>query len=164
MTATLDMPALGRTVVVPVLCWMGAKYATAPAVAMLLAIARVESDCCARKQMMGPARGLWQFERQGGVAGVRRAAPEVWAMARVWGLPDEPWEAHQALAVADIPACILARGLLWTLSDPLPALAHADADEAYRQYLSAWRPGRPCGDARFGAAWREAVDLTAGIA
>ena len=53
-----------------------AAYAVLPkamqspaATAMLIAIALQESKCCHRRQLGGPARGLWQFEL-GGLRGV----------------------------------------------------------------------------------------------
>lgn len=158
------MEALGRVVVVPVLRWMGAKYAQPAAVAMLLAIANVESACRHRRQIRGPARGLWQFERGGGVAGVRKVVPDVWAMALAWGLPDEDPLAHEALAYADVPACILARGLLWSLPDPLPVFDAGEGEAAYAQYREAWRPGRPCSLWTFDAGWRDAVRIAERIA
>ena len=70
---------------------------------MLLAIGLQESRLTHRRQIGGPARGLWQFERGGGVAGVlrhaasrdhalsvcdaRRVAPGVLRDARRLGLP-----------------------------------------------------------------------------
>jgi hypothetical protein len=115
---------------------------------MLLSIAQQESALAHRAQVLngtrtpGPARGWWQFERLGGVAGVMRHpassgfarrlcehcevkfdSPHIWRCL----------EGHDALAVG------FARLLLWTDPRPLPSLQAAGWD----YYLRNWRPGKP---------------------
>ena len=59
----------------PALALMQPRFYTPNAVHLLLAIGLQESGLCERCQIIdgggkGPARGLWQFERGGGVVGV----------------------------------------------------------------------------------------------
>lgn len=113
--------------------------------AMLLAIGLQESRFLYRRQIKGPARGWWQFERTGGVAGVM-THPETKEYAkRVFGIlsyPPRSDDVYYALADNSILSACLARLLLWTHSDPLPKL-DADPDESWYYYLTLWRPGRP---------------------
>lgn len=114
---------------------------------MLLAIAGQESGMDHRYQLSrgmtaGPARGWWQFERGGGVAGVmtHRASSErakavcqelevEFASHAIW----RALEGHDALATA------FARLLLWTDPRPLPTTEQA----GWQYYLDNWRPGKP---------------------
>lgn len=112
------------------------------ATAMLLAIGLQESRFKHRQQIGGPAQGWWQFERGGGVIGVlshdatKQHASEV---CEILGYKPNSWVVYGVLADNDVLAACFARLLLWTLPAPLPT----DADEAWRQYLEAWRPGKP---------------------
>lgn len=116
------------------------------ATAMLLAIALQESELEHRRQIGGgPARGFWQFER-GGLTGVRQHSAShdhfAAAMATLRYAPTTPTTILQSvLADNDVLACVAARLLLWTLPAALPG--SADPDEGWRQYLAAWRPGKP---------------------
>lgn len=117
---------------------------------MLLAIGLQESRFLERRQLpVGPARGFWQFERGGGVHGVlehpRTIEPVKHALRSLrypylasFGAEREIWE---ALEHNDVLAAVFARLLLWTLPDPLPTAEQPS--EAWRQYLAAWRPGKP---------------------
>lgn len=140
-----------RGVVRPVLALMGGAYASREAETMLLAIAVQESGLRHRRQIGQDgrplehlARGLWQFERGGGVRGVlehsttKAAAAEA---ARLLLYPAEPAAIHEALADNDQLACVWARLLLWTLPQPLPAIGQEEV--AWHQYVQAWRPGKP---------------------
>lgn len=120
------------------------------ATGMLLAIGLQESRFLHRRQLPnGPARGFWQFERSGGVHGVlshpstaEHARTVLKALRYPYLVTFESeggiWE---ALEHNDVLACCFARLLLWTLPDPLPTAEQSD--EGWRQYLAAWRPGRP---------------------
>lgn len=111
---------------------------------LLLAIGLQESKFAHRVQVRGPARGFWQFEQGGGVAGVfAHPRTGVYAGAVCQALAEAPTvpDAYAALAHNDVLACALARLLLWTLPGPLPAVT--DAEGAWTQYLAAWRPGKP---------------------
>lgn len=126
---------------------------------IMLAIAGMESDCRHRRQLgNGPARGLWQFERGGGVAGVLRHPATrghiVGPLARR-GLPPPDasgasYPAWEALETDDVLAAIFARLLL--LSDPAPL--PSDHATAAGLYLRTWRPGRPQGPEIWEHKWR----------
>lgn len=109
---------------------------------MLLAIGLQESRFKHRRQIRGPARGYWQFERGGGVMGVLlHGATAGMARAACDALNYRPdgWAVYDALEDNDTLACIFARLLLWTLPDALPT----DPEAGWDQYLAAWRPGKP---------------------
>ena len=116
------------------------------ATAMLLAIALQESKAAARRQGgEGPARGFWQFEVSG-VAGVRlHHATQEYVRDVLETLCYAPKSTHRALQLAltdnDVLACVFARLNLWWLPAPLPGPDHQA--EGWRQYLEAWRPGKP---------------------
>lgn len=112
---------------------------------MLLAIGMQESALLYRRQFgNGPARGLWQFERGGGVAGVlnHRAtaghAADLCAVLDVRPVAREVWEAMER---DDVLAAGFARLLLWSDPSPLPKIG--DVDGAWELYLRTWRPGKP---------------------
>ncbi len=109
----------------------------------LLAIGGQESGWWGRTQKGGgPARGLWQFEKYGGVRGVlehwstRKLAHQVcedqWTDA-------DPALVHDALATNDLLACAFARLLIWT--DPF--MIPLDQAGMWRLYMRTWRPGKP---------------------
>jgi hypothetical protein len=119
---------------------------SAEADAFLMAIALQESKCAYRKQIGGPAKGFWQFEAGGGVKGVlthhaskdaARSALVALSYPHAMTVP----AIHAVLEHNDVLACVFARLLLWTLPEALPG--EYQADEAWRQYLAAWRPGKP---------------------
>lgn len=111
---------------------------------MLLAIALQESDLAARVQRgNGPARGLWQFERNGvrGVMGHPASKDIMRKLCGARGCPASEYSVYLALAGDDLLAAGVARLLLWTDPDPLPAVG--DAAGAWNLYQRCWRPGRP---------------------
>ena len=114
------------------------------AVTMMLAIGYQESRFEHRRQIRGPARGFWQFEHGGGVVGVlEHPATSVYAQDLCDDLcyARNSNDIYQAIADNDILAACFARLLLWTLPIGLPEVG--DEDEAWRQYIEAWRPGKP---------------------
>ncbi|MBK1699742.1 hypothetical protein CKO22_02085 [Thiococcus pfennigii] len=133
----------------------------------LLAIAGQESAWHHRAQVLasgrkGPARGFWQFEMRGGVYGVlkhRLTAEPAAALVAARGHDDELHAIWRALEDDDVLAAGFARLLLWTLPAALPT----NAAEGWRQYLAAWRPGKPHPD-RWPANWQAAVEVVAEIA
>ncbi len=148
----LSTPKLALDLVIrPTLRLMGSKYASPEAEVLLVAIGQQESGFRYRRQigadgkpMEHLARGLWQFERGGGVRGVlehstTKKAAEAAAQALLY--PAEAQAIHTALADNDVLACVWARLLLWTLPQPLPALGQEV--DAWHQYIAAWRPGKP---------------------
>ena len=95
-----------------------------------------------RPEAMGAARGLWQFERGGGVRGVlthertKTQAAEVCRMRNVAPTVDA---VYNALHLDDTLAAAFARLLLWTDPRALPAVGEVEA--AWQMYLRNWRPG-----------------------
>jgi hypothetical protein len=118
---------------------------------MLLAIGLQESRLTARRQLVGnpprptgPAAGLWQFERGGGVRGVLEHQASRYWMHRVCherGVKPVAAEVWQAMQVDDILAAAAARLLLFTDPRRLPALG--DEAAAWQCYIRTWRPGKP---------------------
>lgn len=110
---------------------------------MLLAIGLQESRFEHRRQIGGPARGFWQFERGGGAAGVlthpasRPYAQSICIPRLLLSVTD----VYRALEYDAVLAAAFARLLLWTDPAPLPRLG-AEAD-AWAYYLRNWRPGKP---------------------
>jgi len=106
---------------------------------MLLAIGGQESGWQHRQQIRGPARGFYQFERNG-VIGVQnhRSTKEI-ADRITKRLNYEPDEVFGAIKHNDTLATCFARLLLWTVPKPLPS----KSEDAFRQYNWAWRPGKP---------------------
>lgn len=123
-----------------------AAMASPEATAMLLAIIGQESNFEHRKQVGGgPARGLLQFERGGGIRGVmthpKTRVPLNDAL-RALSFQAEigrSIELHEVVGFNDTVACVFARLLLYTLPAPLPVCG--EHDESFRQYLAAWNPG-----------------------
>lgn len=120
------------------------RMTSAAAIVMLLAIGLQESRFVHRRQIGGPARGFWQFERGGGVRGVMQF-PTTAAMARDaaarYGIEPTVDSVYNALAYQDELACAFARLLLWT--DPYALPAVTDTPGAWALYLRVWRPGKP---------------------
>lgn len=132
---------------------------------MLLTIAGKESAWRHRYQLSpipgskGPARGFWQFERNGGVAGVmthRSTADRAADLVSSLGLPWDRGTIWQALETDDVLAVGFARLLLWTDPRPLPT----ERGPAWLYYLKLWRPGKPHPD-RWPAIWSESEAATA---
>lgn len=122
------------------------RMASPEATAMLLVIGLQESKFAHRRQVRGPARGLWQFERGGGVAGVlthRNTAHTIRNVLEALRYPADmdDYKCHTAIEHNDVLACCFARLLLWTLPDALPG--RLEVERGWSQYLRSWRPGRP---------------------
>ena len=135
-------------------CEAAAKRHNRPAIAsresfrVLLAIAGQESGLVEtiqrgadRRPLVNLARGFWQFESGGGVAGVLRHPAAAWCRTEIveMGYPLHNETLHWALAYDQRLAAIMARALLWTDPQPIPT----DADGAWALYLRTWRPGKP---------------------
>ena len=132
------------TIIEPALRILPPMMTSDAAKAMLLAIGMQESRLTHRKQINGPARGLWQFERGGGVAGVlRHPATQAHAATLCWrcGNAGTTAAVYHQLEHDDVLAAGFARLLLWTLPGVLPV--RGQAEEGWRQYIAAWRPGKP---------------------
>lgn len=132
------------------LALLPAKLDTRAARVELLAIAAQESGLTERVQKVaggapGPARGLLQFERSGGVRGVlshpvsRDLALQVCVSRRLPAVSTSVvWD---ELSTDDVLAFAFGRLLL--LTDPQPLPAPGDEDGAWAYYLRCWRPGKP---------------------
>lgn len=114
----------------------------------LLAIALQESRLAHRRQVStggeedGPAASFWQFEKGGGCKGVlthRVAAPLMRQVCDDYNVASNAPALWEAMRYNDIVAAVAARLLVYTLPSSLPATA----DQGWKQYLSAWRPGKP---------------------
>lgn len=150
-----------KTAIVPALGLIDRRLDSPAARAMLVCVALQESGLTARRQILdagrpwwqsrpGPARGLWQFERQGGVYGVivrnstAKAITHPALKELLYPYDDYPNDVSlvfDAIVHNDVLAAVLARALLYTVPHPLPG--RMDADVGWGQYLSAWRPGKP---------------------
>ena len=135
--------------IAPSLALLPAKMSSPASLVMLLAIGLQESGLKARAQIVqggdkGPARGLWQFERGGGVAGVLKhpatatLAAQVCAARKVSTVVSVVWA---ELETDDILAAAFARLLLYADALPLPAVG--DESGAWACYVRNWRPGKP---------------------
>jgi hypothetical protein len=112
--------------------------------ALLLAIAGQESGWSERVQDGGPARGFWQFEKNGGVLGVlTHALTGDMLKAHCAALAISPGldTIYEAIAWCDPLAYALARLLVWTDPAPLPTVGDAAGGWSYYERL--WRPGKP---------------------
>lgn len=128
---------------------------------MLMAIAFQESGFMHREQVRGPARGYWQFETAGvhGVLTHRATSGHARAVCINLGYQPNLLEIHSAIRDNDVLAGAFARLLMFTVPDPLPSTA--DLADAWRQYLWAWRPGKPHRD-RWDANHAKAVNTVKG--
>lgn len=122
---------------------------TAEARTMLLAIGLQESRLLHRRQIVngkpiGPAKGLWQFERGGGCAGVvSHPASRYWVaqVCQARGVAFNATALWNALETDDVLAAAAARLLLFTDPRRLPTVG--DTREAWNLYIRTWRPGKP---------------------
>lgn len=114
----------------------------------LLAVAMQESELVHRFQVLnnggaGPARGWWQFEQGGGIAGVLRHAtsrPRIMVCCDAMGVRAEAPALWRAVEGNDLLAYACARLLLLTDRGPIPE----DRDEAWHLYAEVlWKPGKP---------------------
>jgi hypothetical protein len=142
-----------------------APMASREATAMLLAIGLQESKFKHRKQVGGPARGFWQFEQGGGIAGVLRhhaTAPHIRRVLRSQcydSMTDAPKACHLLVTDNDVIAAAFARLLLWTTPGKLPT--KQEREYGWQIYLEGWRPGKPhreTWDAYFASAWQRVED------
>jgi hypothetical protein len=119
---------------------------SAEASVVVLTIAGQESDWRHRRQVGGPARSYWQFEKGGGVAELFQKTPrQLAAICAVLDIPYEISTVFEAMAWNDTLACTMARLLLWHDRAALPAIG--DHQTAWHYYLRNWRPGAPHPDA-----------------
>lgn len=111
---------------------------------MLLAIGLQESRFEHRRQIGGPARGFWQFEKNGGVRGVlgyKTTAVDAVKVCHACNVESRTREVYDQIEHDDILACCFARLLLWT--DPMPLPMIGDVEGSWAYYERNWRPGKP---------------------
>lgn len=124
----------------PALSLLPERMDTPEARRMLVAIALQESRAQHRHQIGGPAHSYWQGEAGGGLVLVHtHPATQSYATALRDALDIPLADVFTALEWNDPLAAGCARLLLWTLPEALPR----DQDEGWRQYVRAWRPGKP---------------------
>ncbi len=130
--------------IVPGLKLLPEKMDTVKARAQLVAIGFQESGFTSRKQVGGPARGLWQFEKGGGIVGVLNhpsTCKIIQGVCERIVLPPYADLCYGAVAYHDALACCFARLLLWTSPMSLPD--RDEMDKGWLLYLTTWRPGKP---------------------
>lgn len=128
----------------PALALLPSKMDTPAARIMLLAIGLQESRFLHRRQIAGPARGFWQFERGGGVRGVltHPASREyAYRICAARGVEPVAAAVYSSLETDDVLAAAFARLLLWTDAGRLPAAGNEQG--AWDLYARTWRPGKP---------------------
>ena len=139
-----------REAIAPALVMLPSRMASPEARVLMLAICGQEADFHhrwqvvdrARPHVMGPARGLWQFERGGGVKCVlthERTRALAANVCRLRGISATVDAVYNRLHEDDILAAAFARLLLWTNPNALPAIGQEEA--AWQLYLREWRPG-----------------------
>lgn len=140
----MDLKTVIEVAIKPALALLPPKMDTAAARVMLLTIGLQESRFIHRRQIGGPARGFWQFEKGGGVRGVLNHAStreHAQAVCQARGVPATADAVYEELDKDDVLAAAFARLLLW--SDP-KALPPIDAEAAaWVLYQRTWRPGKP---------------------
>ena len=143
------LTALWDKAVAPALVLLPQAMSSPGAWQMLIAISLQEARATHRVQIIdgggrGPARGLWQFERGGGVIGVlnhKVSRAHAWKICEALQVPAHSQAVWAAMEHNDVLAGAFARLLLWTDPNPLP---HRDAAEAgWQYYIRNWRPGKP---------------------
>jgi hypothetical protein len=140
---------------------LGHRFDSKEARAMLWAIGRQEGRMIYRRQIGGPARGLFQFERGGGVKGVlnfHSTRLHAIALCNARNVKPTMQAVYQALEHDDILACGFARLLLYTDPAPLPRAQLPEEQEAWNYYIANWRPGSPHRHS-WGDFWKEAVEM-----
>jgi hypothetical protein len=143
----------------PALRELPCKLDSLPARVQLLAIGQQESGGFLHRRQtvwtiedgrrvlrdLGPAKSFWMGEVGGGLvhnvrshAATKEMAALLYAARHVKPTDIDIWN---AIENDDVLAAGLARLLIYTEPRKLPALG--DADEAWRQYVDTWRPGKP---------------------
>ncbi|MFN3048521.1 MULTISPECIES: hypothetical protein [Pseudomonas putida group] len=118
------------------------QMGTRPARVILHAISLQENPTRLEQQVKGPARGDYQFEKGGGVVGVMThgaVKTKTQDVCRARGVAFNADSIYQAIGRDPVLAAALARLLLWTDPNPLPAAG--DEQGGWALYLRVWRPG-----------------------
>ncbi|MFY2610508.1 hypothetical protein [Achromobacter ruhlandii] len=158
----MDLKEVVERAIEPALALLPVRMDTSAARVMLLAIGLQESRFEHRRQIGGPARGFWQFEKgsrasRGGVWGVclhPACKGYLAALCKARSVACYPDAIYAALEYDDVLAAGVARLLLWTDPKALPPVG--DADAGWALYLRTWRPGKPKPDS-WPVLYRQAV-------
>jgi len=132
------------------------KLDTIEAKAMIFAIPMQESRWDERRQIGGPAHGFAQFEF-GGIRGVlnhKASGPLIRGVLDRLDYDYAPETSFTAIEHNDVLCLAYMRCLLWTVPQALPG--RGETEEAWEQYVEAWRPGKPyrkTWDAFYVKAW-----------
>jgi hypothetical protein len=150
------MKTILSNVIEPALRILPPMMTSDKAKAGMLAIGLQESGLHHRKQIRGPAHGLWQFERIGVAEVLRNRKTRDIAIDLCWRLSVAATTAavYHRIDDDDVLAAGIARLALWRHPDALPE--RDDPEEGWRQYLDIWRPGKPRREAwndYFSVAW-----------
>lgn len=132
-----------QEVIVPALALFPVGYDSPGARCQLVAIAKQESDLQHVRQLNGPARSLWQFERIG-VLGVTQnhKVDDLAAIAcREAKIACSADLIMRRIEVDHLLACRLARLNLWVDKHALPHPSRAQEQYAFDYYVRTWRPG-----------------------
>lgn len=152
-----------RTAIIPALTALSPYgiHDSAEARRFLLAIALQESGLKHRRQVAaggaetGPAASFWQFEAGGGCKGVlahRLTAQLMRELCSDFNVTPTPQGLWEAMRFHDILAAVAARLLIYTLPSKLPTIA----EDGWKQYIAAWRPGKPHPET-WASAWATAT-------
>lgn len=126
----------------PTLRWMGEPYDSLDAERFLLAIAMQESNLEHRAQVpVAHAHGYWQFEPIGCAEAIRIDNLLGGRFLRELNLPRVPERLHEALQWSEVGMVVCARLMLWPVPAPLPG--PWEQAVGWRQYVRAWKPGKP---------------------
>jgi hypothetical protein len=140
-----DLTQFVTDILNPGLAYLPISMDSPKARVQLLSMSLQEDPRQLRRQMgNGPARGLWQFERGGGVKGVMNHHSTTGHAHRLCAERGVAWDAAAIwakLETDDLLACGFARLLLYSDPKPLPSIDNADA--GWDLYLRTWRPGKP---------------------
>lgn len=147
----MTLSEIRRSAIEPALLLLPARMTSPQAEVQLLATHLQEAPNREQCQLpvkpgkCGPARGIFQFERGGGVAGVLThpaSRPHVLTVCAALGVTPTLDGIFDALPTqCDVLDAALARLLYWTDPFSLPALG--DKQSAWDLYLRTWRPGKP---------------------
>lgn len=130
--------------VAPAFGLLPSHFDTPAARAMVVAIGLQESDCSARKQMLGgPARSYAQFEPIAieHVLTHRATRGVAIDVCEVLDVASTVEEVYEAIAYNDLLMVAFTRLNLWT--SPLPLPRREEVERGWELYVTTWKPGHP---------------------
>jgi hypothetical protein len=140
-------------IILPAYALLPAKMNSPEATVMMLTIFQQEGEARYRLQVPnGPAKGFWQFEKNGGVLGVMTHASSKKIAEQVCLARGIDWNReaiYNALEYDDILAACFARLLLYTDPWQLPNVDDyidsfkPEESLSWRYYDRNWQPGKP---------------------